>query len=136
MYIDFKLTEKYPNKYGFTPENIKTVSILDWTKLKKHTWFNRAKIKTGKWWCVLVGCNAEDQKYDDSDEFWIGFREDDNKVDCYFSSHEGMCGYNFKKFYDVEEIDNQYDMRVQANTIKYLNMLVDEGIISRPKAER
>ena len=136
MYIDFKLIEQYPNKYGFTPKNIKTVTILDWSKLKKYTWHNEAKIKTGNWWCHLEGSNPEGKKYSDDDEFWIGFREEDNKVDCYFSCYEGMCKYIFLNFYNEKEIDNKFDMQVQANTIKFLNMLVDEGAISAPNVEK
>lgn len=131
-YIDFELIEKYPNKYGFTPKNIKTVKVLDWERLKKLTWFNEALIKRGHWWCHLEGCNPEGQKYCDDDEFWIGFSEE-GKVDFWFSAMEGMCSYKFDKFYDAHEIENKYDMHVQANAIRYLNKLVDEGIISKPE---
>ena len=128
-YIDFKLIDKVPNKYGFTPKNIKKVTILDWDKLKKHTWHNEAK-KNGSWWCHLEGCRPVG---DDEDEFWIGFREDDNKIDFHFSYYEGMCSYRFDRFYDEHEIENKYDMQVQVNALKFLNMLVDEGIISKPE---
>jgi hypothetical protein len=131
-YIDYKLIDRIPNKYGFTPKNIKKVKVLDWKKLKQHTWFNQAMTKTGRWWCHLEGCNPEGKRYSDSDEFWIGFSEE-GKVDCHFTAYEGMCSYNFDKFYDINEIENKYDMQVQANAIRYLNMLVDEEIISKPE---
>lgn len=136
-YIDFKLIEQYPNKYGFTPKNIKTVQILDWDKLKKKTWYNEAMKKTGHWWCHIEGCEpAGGKKFGDEDDFWVGFREEDNKIDCKFSCYEGMCHYRFNRFYDAKEIDNPFDMCMQVNTIKYLNQLVDEGIISKPEVKK
>lgn len=130
-YIDLDLIQKYPNKYQFTPENIKTIKVLNWPELKKHTWFNQAM--NSPCWCHLEGCNIGG-KYDESDEFWIGFYED-GRVDCHFTCFDGMCRYNFKEFYSVKSIDNKFDMGVQVNTIKYLNMLVDKGIISKPETE-
>lgn len=44
-----------------------------------------------------------------------------------------MCGYKFNEFYDVNEIENKFDMLVQVNAIKYLNMLIDEEILGLPK---
>lgn len=126
LYIDYKLTEQYPNKYNLTPKNIKKLKILDWDRLKKHTWYNTAMKKTGDWWCHLEGCNIGG-KYDDMDEFWIGFNEKNDKIDCHFTCWEGMGGYKFDEFY--KETENKYDLHVQVNTIKYLNMLIDEGIL-------
>ena len=125
-YMDFKLTEQYPNKYKLTPKNIKKLKILDWDRLKKHTWYNTAMKKTGDWWCHLEGCNIGG-KYDDMDEFWIGFNEKNDKIDFHFTCWEGMCGYTFTEFY--KNTENKYDLHVQANAIKYLNMLIDEGIL-------
>ena len=31
-YIDYGLTDKYPNKYHLTPKNIKELRILDWDR--------------------------------------------------------------------------------------------------------
>ena len=132
-YIDFKLIEKYPNKYNLTPQNIKKLKILDWDKLKKYTWYNPAMKKTGEWYCRLIGSDGGGCFGGNEDEFWIGFRKKDNKIDCHFTSYEGMCGYKFEKFYDIESIENKWDMNVQVNTIKFLNMLIDEGILSVEK---
>lgn len=126
-YIDFDLIDKYPNKYNLTPKNIKKLKILDWGRLKEKTWHNNAML-SGNWWCHLEGCNAGGQ-YDDETEFWIGFNEDNNKVDCHFSTYGGMCHYNFKNFYDSKDIENKYDMQMQVNTIRWLNMMIDEGIL-------
>lgn len=126
-YIDFKLIEKYPNKYNLTPKNIKNLKILDWEKLKKETWHNEA-MSDGNWWCHLEGCNLTG-KYDDEDEFWIGFNKDNNEIDCDFTAFGGMCGYYFDEFYNINDIENKYDMNMQANVIRWLNEMIDEGIL-------
>lgn len=126
FYMDFDLIKKHPNKYGLTPAKIKKLKILDWERLKQHTWYNTAMKKTGDWWCHLEGCNLGG-KYNDFDEFWIGFNEKDNNVDCNFTACEGMCRYTFDEFY--KETENKYDLQMQVNTIKYLNMLLDAKIL-------
>ena len=127
-YIDFNLIKKYPNKYNLTPQNIKQLKILNWEKLKKYTWYNSAMIDTGEWYCHLEGSNGGGV-YEDEDEFWIGFNKDNDEINCRFYSYEGMCSYNFEEFYDTSTIENRWDMNVQVNAIKYLNMLLDEGIL-------
>ena len=129
-YIDFGLIEKYPNKYNIQPKDIKKLEILDWGKLKTKTWFNKAML-SGSWWCHLEGCNTPNERYDDFDEFWIGFNEDNNKIDYHFTCNDGMCWYEFKKFYDGKYIENQYDMQLQVNIIRWLNMMIDEGILGK-----
>ena len=130
--IDFSLIEQYPNKYNLTPKNIKKLKVLDWGKLKKKTWFNKAMSKPC--WCHTEhSCTM--MCYDYEDEFWIGFYED-GKIDFNFSSYEGMCGYKFNKFYDPKEIENKDDLDIQVKFIKYLNELIDDGIISKPEKEK
>lgn len=94
-YIDYGLTDKYPNKYHLTPKGIKKLRILDWDRLKELTWHNNAMTRKGSWWCHLEGCQPPDskQQYDDEDEFWIGFNEENDKIDCHFTCFGGMCGY-------------------------------------------
>lgn len=128
-YIDFNLIDKYPNKYNLQPKDIKKLRILDWAKLKKKTWHNRAML-SGNWWCHLEGCHLSGP-YNDFDEFWIGFNEDNNKIDYWFDCNEGMCSYKFKKFYDAKDIENEYDMNVQANAVRWLNEMIDEGILGK-----
>jgi hypothetical protein len=127
-YIDRDLIKKFPNKYKLTPKKIKKLKILDWDRLKQETWQNNAML-TGNWYCHLEGCQSFGQRFNDEDEFWIGFREDDNKIDCNFTSYGGMCSYKFDKFYDILDIENRFDMQVQVNTISWLNRMIDEGIL-------
>lgn len=126
-YMDFDLIKKYPNKYNLTPTKINELKILDWERLKKYTWYNKAMEDSGKWWCHLEGCSLGN-RYDDFDEFWIGFNEENNQIDHHFSACDGMCGYIFDEFY--KDTENKYDLHVQVNAIKYLNMLIEKGILS------
>ena len=133
-YIDYALTKKYPNKYHLAPKSIKKLRILDWDRLKRKTWHNTAMSDTGTWWCHLEGSQIPSNiVYDDGDEFWIGFNEDNGEINYSFTCYEGMCGYTFKEFYSIKEIDNWHDMYVQVNAIKWLNMMIDEGILGLPQ---
>ena len=125
--LNLKLMKAVPNKYDLTPKRISKLKILDWPRLKQHTWYNLAKTD-GNWWCHCEGCSL-DGKYNDEDEFWIGFNERNNKIAYDFSSYGGMCGYEFEKFYDAADIENEYDMNVQINTLKWLNMMIDNKIL-------
>ena len=40
-----------------------------------------------------------------------------------------MCRYIFDEFYKANEIENKWDMNVQVNAMRYLNMLLDEEIV-------
>lgn len=129
-YIDFDLIKRYPNKYNLTPNDIKQLKVLDWDKLKQVMWFNEATNPNR--WCKLIGCQKDGEKYDDWDEFWIGIAEDGN-IDCHFTAYEGMCSYNFKEFYNLKDIEDKYDMQIQVNVIKWLNEMIDEGILGLPE---
>ena len=127
--IDSRLMEKYPNKYNLTPKNIKKLKILDWDRLMEKTWYNAAML-SGNWWCHLNGSgDSGAERYGDDTEFWIGFNRDNDKINCHFSSWGGMCGYDFKEFYDFKSIENDLDYMCQINAIQWLNMMIDEGIL-------
>ena len=72
-YIDFKAIEKVPNKYNIKPKDIKKLKVLDWDKLKKYTWYNKAMEKTGEWHCHLEGSNGGGFYGDDEMEKLKGF---------------------------------------------------------------
>ena len=130
--MNYDLIKQYPNKYNLTIAKIKKLVIVDWDKLKTLTWNNVAMKRTGSWWCHLEGCQLGNGQFDDEDEFWIGFREEDNKIDCHFSSYGGMCHYVFTEFYNLAEIQNKFDLHVQVNAIKWLNKLIDENVLALP----
>lgn len=131
MDYDLTLMDTYPNKYNLTIDSIKQLKVLDWEALKKCTYANEA-MTDGTWFCKLILCGGPGVRQCDNDEddFWIGFREEDNKVDCHFTSFGGMCGYIFDKFYDLNEIENKFDFYVQINTIKWLNEMIDKGVLA------
>lgn len=41
-----------------------------------------------------------------------------------------MGGYNFKKFFDYQEIETEKDLETQETLLQYINQLLDEGILS------
>ena len=41
----------------------------------------------------------------------------------------GMCSYNFNKFYDKSEIENNYDWQIQEKFLGKINELIDLGIL-------
>lgn len=128
-YIDFKAIEEVPNKYNLHPADITKLKVLDWDKIKKICWHNEAMKATGEWWCHLEGCNKPNSRYDDFNEFWIGFNETTGKVKYHFTAEEGMCHYKFTAFYSMKSIENRYDMQVQVNAMRFLNRLLDEKIV-------
>lgn len=128
-YIDFKLIEEVPNKYNLHPADIKKLKVLDWDRIKKICWHNEAMKDTGDWYCHLEGSQSQGQKYCDEDEFWIGFDAENNRVNYHFDCYEGMCHYNFSAFYLARSIQNKWDMNVQVNAMRFLNMLLDEKIV-------
>lgn len=132
-YLDIDLIKLFPNKYNLTLDNVTQLKVLDWKRLEDYTYYNTAiYLDDGiECRCHTEGCNPPGTKYDEEDEFWIGFYKD-NTIKCKFYCYEGMCSYKFPEFYKAEHIENVYDMQVQVNFIRYMNKLIDEGIISQP----
>ena len=68
------------------------------------------------------------------DSYWIGFYDKDaksyaGKIRLSCSTMEDMCNYNFKKFFDYTEIDNEVDLELQEKLLERINWLIDEKII-------
>ncbi len=40
-----------------------------------------------------------------------------------------MCSYNFEKFFDYAEIENEVDLELQEKLLERINWLINEGII-------
>lgn len=125
-YIDYELIKKYPNKYNLTPKKIDQLKVLDWDFLKTKTWLNEA-LEPDEVWCHIEGTGFGVFGDYESD-FWIGFYRD-GRVRHSFSCWEGMCHYNFENFYDINEIENKNDMEIQAKTIRWLNEMIDLGVL-------
>ena len=129
-YIDFDLIKKAPNKYNIAPGDIQKLRVLDWDKLKKLTWFNKAMSEPC--WCHIEGSDSGGYFGDDVNEFWIGFYEN-GKVDYHFSCYDGMCYYFFTEFYQAKDIENKHDLAVQVNAMRYLNKILDKKIVELSK---
>lgn len=136
FYIDFNLIKKYPNKYNLTPSKIEKLKILNWEELKKCS-CHKIVLKDGVWWEHFEGCNFDNDKYDDYSQFRIAFNEKSNKIICGFTTYFGCKDYIFNEFYKIKDIEQECDLYVQINTIKYLNMLLDKGNLGfdDPKSE-
>ena len=136
FYMDFDLIKKYPNKYNLTPSKIEKLKILNWEELKKYL-RHKIVLKDGVGWEHFEGCNFDNDKYDDYSQFRIAFNEKSNKIICGFTTYFGCKDYIFNEFYKIKDIEQERDLYVQINTIKYLNMLLDKGILGfdDPKSE-
>lgn len=130
--INFKLTQEVPNKYNLTRKSLKHLKIKDWDRLKQKCWLNQAKAKDkgAPWYCHNEGCELLGKSYNDTSEFWIGFGANGDIIDFKFYCMEGMCFYNFKEFYNPLEIENKWDLQVQVNALRWINTMIDEGILS------
>ena len=122
---------KVRNKYNLTPKSI--------TKLK----VNRAKLSEKPFWrnnvidaWCLTGStakNSKDSEYGTYNSFWLGVYDEDakayaGKIRVTFDSYGGMCSYNFKKFFDYKDIENEMDLEIQEKFIEVMNQLIDEGV--------
>jgi hypothetical protein len=132
-FYDEELIRKYPNKYGWTQGNICTARILDYDKLQKY-------VKDDDSSCFMSlyhydKCEFDDEKYACDKNHYCRFLVEftrDGITYTSFSSSERTRHYEFCNFYDPSKIKNRLDMQLQAGAIRYMNTLVDEGIISPP----
>ena len=117
---------KVKNKYHLTVEDIKHLKILDRTKITSPLFWRNDAISA---WCISRSVESDF----DSDSFWIGVYDDNakvyaGKVRVSFDSYDGMCGYNFNKFYNLDDIDNWMDYKIQEEALDAINQLIDDGI--------
>lgn len=53
-----------------------------------------------------------------------------NKYHYYCTCWGGMGKYNFKKFFDYQEIETEKDLETQEILLQYINQLLDEEILT------
>lgn len=118
------------NKYNLTIADVKKLKIGDRSKIKAPLFWRNNVISA---WCIVecVGL-SEDAEY------WVGIYDEDapahkGKFRFYFCTYEGMCSYEFKKFFDFSEIENKYDLEIQEKFLSKINYLIGEGILLLPK---
>lgn len=122
------------NKYNITVKDLKHIRLLDRSKVTVPLFWRNNAIDA---WCISgsTAKNAKDNEYGTYNSFWIGVYDETaknyaGKIRVSFSSYGGMCGYNFKNFFDTNEIDNEMDLRVQEMFMKQLNQLIDDGVFA------
>ena len=113
-----------------TMKKINNLKIGDESKICEPLFWRNNVVSA---WCISkdIGTDA-DKRYGTDNSFWIGIYDEPYygkrfHVKCY--SFGEMCGYNFKKFYDEKEIENEIDLQTQEELLKTVNHLIDEGIL-------
>lgn len=121
------------NKYNLTIKQLKKYKVVDRTHVGLPFFWRNDVIGA---WCICGFAGTEaDRRFGTWNEFWIGIYDEDAKAHAgkfrfYFSSYDGMCGYNFNQFFDKKDIDCENDMRIQEMFLEKINMLIDCGIIA------
>ena len=122
------------NKYNLKPKDIENAVILDYDRLHKPPFWRNDVIQA---WC-LSGGSGKGLYGGWVDSYWIGFYDEDAKsyavkirLNC--TAMEEMCSYNFKKFFDYTEIENEIDLELQEKLLERINWLIDEEIIKIEK---
>lgn len=119
------------NKYNLKPKDIQKAVILDHDRLHKPPFWRNNVVQA---WC-LSGGSGKGFYGDWMDSYWIGFYDKEakayaGKIKLSCSAMEDMCNYNFKKFYDYAEIENEVDLELQEKLLERINWLIDEKIIT------
>lgn len=119
------------NKYNLKPKDIQKAVILDYDRLHKPPFWRNNVVQA---WC-LSGGSGKGFYEDWINSYWIGFYDKEakayaGKIKLSCSAMEDMCNYNFKKFFDYSEIDNETDLELQEKLLERINWMIDEGIIA------
>ena len=127
---------KVENKYNLKPKDIQKAIILDYERLKQPPFWRNNVVQA---WCLSDG-TGEGYYGNWIDSYWIGFYDKNakayaGKIRLSCSACEDMCNYNFKKFFDYSEIENEVDLKLQEKLLSRINWLIDEGIIEIPKSK-
>ena len=122
------------NKFDLTIEDCKKLIINDRVKITEKPFWRNDVIGA---WCLSKNTakNSGDHiyEYGSYSEFWIGICDDEKMgFGFHFSCYGGMCGYNFSKFFDPKEIENEDDLKVQELFLETINSLLDKRILALP----
>lgn len=113
------------NKYNLKPKDIECAEVLDRDRLKeKPFWRNDALMA----WCLSewIG-DEEDRKFDSGNEYHIAFY-DSGEIEL-FRACMSVISYDFKTFFNPNEIDHENDLILQEKLLDRLNWLIDERIV-------
>lgn len=129
--MKFKRNLEITNKYRLTPKSLRKYVVGDRTEVCEPLFWRNNVINA---WCISRQIGGDIS----GDSFWIGIYDEDapeykGKFRFYFTSWGDMCSYEFDKFFEPSEIEYEQDLRIQEAFIQAINMLIDKGIIVRPK---
>lgn len=122
---------KVKNKYNIKPKDIEKAVILKPKRLCQKPFWRNNIVQA---WCLSGG--AGKGYYGEwMNSYWIGFYDKNaksyaGKIRLSCSAMEDMCNYNFKTFFNPNEIENEIDLELQEKLLERINWLIDEGIIA------
>ena len=128
-----------PNKFGLTTKELKKYVVVDRTKVCAPLFWRNDVIGA---WCISGEAGTQnDKRFGTEDSFWLGIYDEDAKAYAgrfrfSFDAYGGMCGYNFERFYDPTEIENENDLHVQEMFLEKVNVLIEQGIIAPCRKEK
>lgn len=117
------------NKYNLKPKEVQYMRVLDRERIKQEPFWRNDVVQA---WCLSE--IAGEQKFCDENQYWIGIYDEDakayaGKIRLSCTSYGGMCGYNFKEFFNPKEIERDIDLEIQEKLLSRLNWLLDEKIL-------
>lgn len=121
---------KVKNKYNLTIKKIKRLKVADRSQVHDPLFWRNNIIGA---WCISESVGNEFMC--DENEYWIGIYDWNapayaGKFRISFSTYGGMCGYEFDKFFDEKDIDNEKDLEIQERFLAKINELIDCGVLT------
>ncbi len=113
------------NKYNLKPKDIERAEILNRERLKEKPFRRNDVVKA---WSLSEWIGDEaDRKFCTGNEYRILFY-DSGKIKLSCTCME-LLSYNFKTFFDPNEIDHENDLILQEKLLNRFNWLIDERIV-------
>lgn len=113
------------NKYNLKPKDIEHAEVLDRKRLKEKPFRRNEVIKA---WCLSEWIGGEeDRRFCTGNWYQISFC-DSGEIKLLCTCME-MLSYNFKTFFNPNEIDHENDLILQEKLLNRLNWLIDERIV-------
>ena len=121
------------NKYGIKPKDIERAIVIDKKRLEKEPFWRNEGVQA---YCLSDSTikSSKDSNFGTYNSYWIGFYDQDakthaGKIKLSCTAYGGMCSYNFKEFFNPNEIECDIDLDIQEKLLKRINWLIEEQII-------
>lgn len=138
--VNYKFT---PNRYNLTVSRIENeIKVVDWDRLKAYTYADGMFSPVNRWRSCEIGSEPPGSSPDGFIQGKVSFgkatRFREQEVKCRFWQENGRIGWKFEKFYEgavdfqstTERGLRDAEMRCQSNMLRFLNLMLDEGIIT------